>query len=106
MLEDSPKNNKAFTEFSDTNPTSLPKHEAEKEYFFINSLPLSKILAKLPNKTSSGVDRIPTIILKHLPNNTIQALTVIFNNALNLYYFPKNWKKAKVLPIIKKDKGP
>ncbi|CAD6208825.1 GSCOCG00003632001-RA-CDS [Cotesia congregata] len=78
----------------------------EKEYFFCNSHSLNLILQRLPNKTSSGVDGIPTIILKHLPGNIIQALVIIFNNALNAYYFPKPWKKAKVLPILKKDKDP
>ncbi|XP_074112931.1 uncharacterized protein LOC141536352 [Cotesia typhae] len=105
-LNDNHNNNTTFTKFTTENRSTLPKHEDEKEYFFCNSHSLNLILRRLPNKTSSGVDGIPTIILKHLPGNIIQALVIIFNNALNAYYFPKLWKKAKVLPILKKDKDP
>lgn len=66
----------------------------------------SQILKRLPNKTTSGLDGIPTIVLKHLPANIINNLVIIFNNALNHSYFTNMWKKIKVLPILKKNKDP
>ncbi|CAD6216157.1 GSCOCG00004376001-RA-CDS, partial [Cotesia congregata] len=60
------------------------------------------ILQKLPNKSSSGPDELPSIVLKHLPDNLIHTITILFNNALNNAYFPKAWKEAKVLPLLKK----
>ncbi|CAD6230718.1 GSCOCG00012184001-RA-CDS [Cotesia congregata] len=52
------------------------------------AIDLTKILKKLPNKTSSGLDEIPSIILKHLPPIVISNLVIIFNNATNHAYFP------------------
>ena len=63
-------------------------------------------LKKLPNKTSSGLDGIPPICLKHLPAIVIVDLTILFNNVINMNYFPTAWKSAKVLPILKRWKDP
>ena len=89
------QNNVTFTNFTSSNETRI----------FCNDLSLTKILKALPNKSSSGPDLIPPIVLKHLPNNIIKAYTIIFNNSLNHYYFPKSWKNAKVIPIPKKGKN-
>lgn len=74
---------------------------------FCNFASVTKILKFLPNKTFSGLDQIPSIVLKHLPDNLIKLIVIIFNNALNVYYIPSAWKRAKVLPIVKnKNKNP
>lgn len=67
---------------------------------------MALILKNLANKTSSGLDGIPPIILKHLPAQMIIYLAILFNNAINHSYFPSAWKNAKVLPILKEGKCP
>lgn len=100
-------NKTTLTDFSTTNPAYLPKtNNTEFNEYFSNVTPVKKTLACLPNKCSSGLDKIPPIVLKHLPNNILIDLTIICNNCLNLSYFPKSWKIAKVLTIHKKDKDP
>lgn len=59
----------------------------------------------LPNKTSAGIDEVPTMVLKHLPPKVIKDYTTIFNNAINQQYFPIARKKAKAIPIYKKGKA-
>lgn len=66
---------------------------------------MQKILSKLPNKTSAGTDNIPSIVLKNLPNKIIAELTIIVNNAINISYFPANWKTAIIVPKVKKGKN-
>lgn len=108
------KDNRAINPASDgliipnhlNNKKSNSSAQTQKEHPFVTYDQLSKILKKLPNKTSSGPDEIPSIILKHLPPRVIRNLVIIFNNATNHTYFPDVWKSAKVLIILKKDKDP
>lgn len=104
-FEKQKKNNDQLTDFTNSNPAHLPDNQTIENYF-CTFHEVAAILKNLPIKTSSGIDNIPQIVLKHLPNNLIKDLTVIFNNALNNRYFPRIWKKAKVLPIQKPGKNP
>jgi hypothetical protein len=72
--------------------------------YFTTQSHLSEILHSLKNKTSSGIDKIPNIVLRNLPNQVINIMVIIFNNCLNLSYFPKDWKPAKVVTIKKPGK--
>ena len=78
-----------------TNSFSLTNHKEVRDIF-----------RKLNNKKSAGNDKIPNIILKHLPKNITKLYTIIFNNALNKWYFPYKWKIAKIIAIPKKEKDP
>ena len=40
---------------------------------------MSNIINSLPNKFSSGVDDISNKILKHLKNELVTPLTIVFN---------------------------
>lgn len=100
-------NKTTITTFSDNNSALSPKPNNENtSELFCSPASLTKIIKTLPNKCSSGLDNIPSIVIKHLPPAFITALVVILNNALNLKYFPKAWKKSKIIPIAKKDKNP
>lgn len=99
-------NNKTITTFTNLNKATNPIGVREQDNIFCNSASVNKILKHLPNKTSAALDNIPSITLKHLPLKMSTALTTIFNNALNNYYFPTCWKRAKVLPLLKKNKNP
>lgn len=76
------------TTFSENNRASCPKMENEAAHPFTNHEQLTRVLKKLPNKTSSGPDGIPSIMLKHLPKRITTALVIIFNNAINHSFFP------------------
>lgn len=98
-------NNTRITSFSCNKLANSLSIEQTQEYFttFEN---LKRIFSTLNNKTSYGVDNIPNIILKHIPDLLISQYCTLFNNSLNNKYFPSSWKFAKVLPILKKGKDP
>ena len=73
---------------------------------FTNLDQTRQILKHTNNKKSSGLDLIPNIVLKHLPNNITRDYCTIFNNLINNSYYPKAWKTAKIIPILKKGKNP
>lgn len=95
--------NKTITQFTDQNPAHSPA-QVENSIQFTNAPRTHKIFERLPNKTSSGLDSIPPIVLKHLPFKIITDYTILFNNCLNNHFFPDLWKKAKIFPILKKNK--
>lgn len=96
---------KTITNFTSTNIATNPT-TIENSIFFYNTFQINKILKTLPNKSSSGINNIPPIVLKHLHPLIIQDYTTIFNNCLNNRYYPDTWKTAKLLPLLKKGKPP
>ncbi|CAB0040078.1 unnamed protein product [Trichogramma brassicae] len=97
--------NTSITTFSDNNPAHSPTTPANN-FLFSDFRTTYSNFKSLPNKTSTGLDNIPPIVLKHLPLKIIDDYNKIFNNCINNRYFPTAWKKAKILPIIKKNKPP
>ncbi|XP_015435706.1 PREDICTED: RNA-directed DNA polymerase from mobile element jockey-like [Dufourea novaeangliae] len=95
-----------ITLFNRDNVASNPNPPDTQPQPFCSLGSIELILKSLPNKTSSGLDNIPPIVLKHLPRNMKFDLIILFNNSINHHYFPKIWKRAKVLPILKKNKNP
>ncbi|KAI4480425.1 hypothetical protein M0802_014235 [Mischocyttarus mexicanus] len=79
-----------FTEFSPENLAYDPKEVVCGLKIFFKILDITTILAKLKNKTSSGLDNIPTVVLKNLPLKLIMNYTIIFNNAINNAYYPSS----------------
>ena len=63
----------------------------------VNSLQIRKV---------GGLDLIKNVYLKNLPQSGIKFLTIIINACIKLMYFPGDWKKAKVVPILKAGKAP
>lgn len=55
---------------------------------------------------SPGVDGIPYLLLKKLPDSAIQFISILFNSCLKVHYFPSAWKISKVIPILKPGKDP
>lgn len=53
-----------------------------------------------------GLDNIPNILLKKLPDAGYEFLATIFNSCLKIGYFPRLWKKSKIIPILKPGKDP
>lgn len=87
----------------------LPAHDAIEgestvNFNFHSYIEVTKISRNMRNKTSSGIDNIPAIVIKNLSTTVLTEYTIIFNNAMNQHYYPTRWKMAKVLPILKKEK--
>lgn len=95
---------RTITTFSVDNPAFNPTHDHPQTRTFFDRYESAALFRRANNKTSSGLDGIPMIVLKHLPINLILDYTTIFNNAVNQSYYPVRWKRAKVIPIQKKDK--
>lgn len=91
------KNTSTITTFSTDNPADKPKNT--KLTTIADTL---AYIRKIPNKTSTGHDNIPNIIIKKLPLPYIKQLTIINNHCLNNSHFPKTWKFAKLITLPKK----
>lgn len=74
--------------------------------YFTTPSHLAAILKTVNNKKSSGYDDIPNAVLKQLPPSIIRIICILFNNCLNLCYFPEKWKIAQISPIRKPNKSP
>ena len=100
------KNKTLITNFT----SNLKANELQENQTLDNGLvtisKLNEILKSLNNKISAGIDNIPNIILKNLPLNIVKHYCTIINNAINNAYFPKEWKVAIIIPIIKPGKDP
>ena len=59
------------------------------------------MICKLPNKSSSGYDKINNILLKQLNNELSVPLAMICNNSLKTGKFPTQIKTAIVVPLYK-----
>ena len=55
------------------------------------------------NESTPLGDNLTSRILKELHNEIAPILTDIFNSSLSDGTVPKNWKKAYVTPVYKKD---
>ena len=61
-----------------------------------------KIVQGLKNSKSTGLDNIDTYILKLVAKDILPALTNIINLSIRDSHFPSTWKRAKVVPLLKK----
>lgn len=64
------------------------------------------IVKALHTRKSPGIDGIPNISLKNLPTSAINHIVNIANHCLQAGYFPRDWKIAKIVPILKPGKPP
>jgi hypothetical protein len=71
----------------------------------IKSDTIRKKIKFLSNSKAPGPDNIPNIILKHLPDSTVDFITAIFNSCLKISYFPSQWKTSHVTLIPKPNKS-
>ena len=63
-----------------------------------------KLINGLPNKTSSGFDKISNILLKRLLPSIIDPLVLLFNQSIKEGEFPTLMKHAEIVPLFKKGK--
>lgn len=92
-----------ITQFCDENRADKPNLIEEKK-LFIGFKSLREIFRNTNRKKSSGLDGIPNVVLKHLPDEIIREYCVLFNNLINNMHFPESWKTSKTIPIQKPKK--
>ena len=62
---------------------------------------VSASIRSLKNKASSGHDGISNKVVKICISDISHPLTKLFNQCINLGYFPSEWKLAKIKPLFK-----
>ncbi len=91
-----------FTEDNGEIPNFDCQTVQELESVEISEAVVLRILKKLPNKSSSGPDSIPPIILRKTADSICAILTAIFVKSFRTSEIPKQWLQAKVIPIYKR----
>ena len=64
---------------------------------------IKKIIKKLKNSKSCGMDNIDTYTIKLMGDDIIPAVTHIVNLSIEQATFPSSYKLAKIIPLLKKD---
>ena len=82
------------------NPPLVPRQIDRFEN--IDEAALLKEINNISIYKSSGIHGMPTHILKMSFIILIQQLLIIINKSIFTGYFPKNWRKAIIVPIPKK----
>ena len=59
-------------------------------------------LSKIDEKKATGLDRIPSNLLKMAASIVAPSLTYIFSKSILTGIYPNDWKAAKVTPLFKK----
>ncbi|VVC41574.1 Endonuclease/exonuclease/phosphatase [Cinara cedri] len=108
-----PENNDWFDNFcSKVSPCHVPTESEIRprrcpllahSHILTNSFTLSELKFAISSRKSiaPGLDNISPILLKHLPDNALVTLLIIFNNLLATQQFPTSWCSYKVIPIPK-----
>ena len=60
-----------------------------------------KLLTKIDEKKSVGLDKIPSKLLKIAADIVAPSLTAIFTASINTGIFPNEWKESRVSPVYK-----
>ena len=70
---------------------------------YTNPTDVSKIINKMKPKSSAGYDNISSKLLIQIGDIIACPLSIIINQSLCTGIFPKKLKRAKVIPLYKKD---
>ena len=78
-------------------------HETTNSMYFqpTDKTEIMTIIAKLPNKASSGYDNISNKLLKLLKDEISEPLCELFNSSLEQGIFPSTMKLSNVIPLHK-----
>ena len=78
-------------------------HETTNSMYFqpTDKKEIMTIIAKLPNKASSGYDNISNKLLKLLKDEISEPSCELFNSSLEQGIFPSNMKLSNVIPLHK-----
>ena len=92
---------------TDTDPLfklrdSMKDRDCSLTFKAVHPRDIKKIISKLKNSKSTGVDDIDTRTIKLIASDILPALTHIVNLSIAQSVFPSLWKLAKVIPLLKK----
>ena len=62
-----------------------------------------KIMASFPIKHTAGDDQIPSFLIHDARYALATPLTIIINKAISSSSFPTRWKRARIVPVHKKN---
>lgn len=102
ILNDFNNFNEPIVNFNFENSAYFTREDNVHGFVTPNSL---KAMTKVKNsRKSPGLDNISFSTLQKLPSLFFLKLSILFNHAYNVGYFPKIWKHAIVAPIPKAGK--
>ena len=61
---------------------------------------VSNVLSKIDEKKTTGLDMIPSKLLKMAANIVAPSYTSIFSKSILTWIYPNDWKTAKVTPLL------
>jgi hypothetical protein len=79
--------------------TKQPANTADDQEFTIDEI--SNIIQRMNNNKVPGEDGITGVIYNHAFKTVPTFITAIYNGCLKQGIFPAEWKKARLIPIIK-----
>ena len=71
------------------------------EFTYVSKLFIEKELKKLKRKKATGIDQLPSGMLKDCAKHISQPLCYIINLSLKMQTIPTLWKIAKITPLFK-----
>lgn len=95
-----------FSEALPADATVIADTTSWDEYGFVQNDEIGQAIKSRPSKKSVSLDGIPDVALKRAGNSIITFLVVLFNHCLNLGYFPKLWREAMMIHILKPGSDP
>jgi len=99
-------NSQFHSVFTDENLTNVPNTESSYPSMPDKSFStkgIFKLLCELDTKKSSGLNEIPSFILKQCAAEIVPILQVIFTQSMSTGTVPGDWLAANVTPIFKKN---
>lgn len=84
--------------------TANPSFVFDKTRHLVSINSLNDTLSSRANKKSKGEDKISNFVIKKLSPKFRILLAMLFIQAYNIGYFPAAWKRAIIVPILKKSK--
>ena len=85
-------------------PTQPIKTDRIFRFTRVDTTDVEKLLKKLKRKKATGIDELPSNLLKDSASVIAAPLTHIINVSFASAIFPEDWKKARLTPIFKAGK--
>jgi len=90
------------TEYPNTSIKTEDLNALYEDWINVDRIKLA--LNAFQSKKSPGPDQLKPILLKHLPDNIVQQLKLIYKATIALQFTPTQWKNARVIYIPKPGK--
>ena len=105
--EDPVFNNNEFydqvNDYIDSNKYHEEYENQDNSFYEISISEIKAAIKKSKNNSATGLDGIHNQMLKHLPENFIEYIKILFNKSVSNSNLCTNWKTAKISMINKKD---